>query len=87
MASRDLARHIYEQSFLLNQKQFENQPRELAEVGEVIIRFPWELKHRICAPWSKSLIVKVFGRSVGYLFLVNNLNHYGNPQGASCVLI
>jgi hypothetical protein len=43
--------------------------------GEVGIKFSHELKQRIRAPWSSSLIVKVFGRSVGYVFLVNKLKN------------
>ena len=45
----------------------------IPEDGEVVINIPRETKLRIRAPWSTSFIVKVFGRSVGYLFLVNRL--------------
>ena len=59
---------------------------EPAQVGEVIIKFPRDLKLRIRAPWNTSLIVKVFGRSVGYLFLVNKLKSLWQPSGGfSCV--
>ena len=59
---------------------------EPAQVGEVIIKFPRDLKRRIRAPWNTSLIVKVFGRSVGYLFLVNKLKSLWQPSGGfSCV--
>uniref|UniRef100_A0A2N9J7P9 CCHC-type domain-containing protein n=1 Tax=Fagus sylvatica TaxID=28930 RepID=A0A2N9J7P9_FAGSY len=43
----------------------EEEDEEPPEEGEVVIKFTRELKHRIRAPWSTSLIVKVFGRSVG----------------------
>ena len=41
--------------------------------GEVVIKFSRELKSLIRVPWNASLIVKVFGRSVCYIFLVNKL--------------
>jgi hypothetical protein len=54
--------------------------------GEVVIKFSSELKRRIRAPWSASLIVKVFGRSVGYMFLVNKLKAiWRTNNGFSCV--
>jgi hypothetical protein len=54
--------------------------------GEVVIKFSSELKRRIRAPWTASLIVKVFGRSVGYMFLVNKLKAiWKTNNGFSCV--
>ena len=54
--------------------------------GEVVIKFSRELKQRIRDPWSSSLIVKVFGRSVGYVFLVNKLKNMWKVAGNfSCV--
>jgi hypothetical protein len=54
--------------------------------GEVVIKFSSDLKRRIRAPWSASLIVKVFGRSVGYMFLVNKLKAiWRTNSGFSCV--
>ena len=54
--------------------------------GEVIIKIPREMKERIRAPGSTSFIVKVFGRSVGYLFLVNRLKSLWKPTGGmSCI--
>jgi hypothetical protein len=59
---------------------------EEPEDGEVIIKIPREMKERIRAPWSTSFIVKVFGRSVGYLFLVNRLKSLWKPTGGmSCI--
>ena len=56
------------------------------EDGEVVIRFTRDLKQKIRAPWSTSLIVKVFGRSVGYVFLVNKLKFMWKAFGNfSCV--
>ena len=51
----------------------EEEDGESPEDGEVVIRFTRDLKQQIRAPWSTSLIVKVFGHSVGYVFLVNKL--------------
>jgi len=42
--------------------------RELRE-GLVAAKISQGLKQRIHAPWSKALIVKVYGRTVGYKFL------------------
>ena len=56
------------------------------EDGEVVIKFPCELKQKIRAPWCTSLIVKVFGQSVGYVFLVNKLKNMLISSGNfSCV--
>jgi hypothetical protein len=64
----------------------EDEDEEPPEEGEVVIKFTRELKHRIRAPWSSSLIVKVFGRSVGYVFLVNKLKNMWKFAGNfSCV--
>jgi hypothetical protein len=49
--------------------------------GEVVIKFSRELKQRIRDMWSSSLIVKVFGCSVGYVFLVNKLKNMWKVVG------
>nr|POF08522.1 hypothetical protein CFP56_58550 [Quercus suber] len=38
--------------------------------GLITVKFPRELKSRIRSPWSKALIVKVYGRSVGKEFFL-----------------
>uniref|UniRef100_A0A2N9FT32 CCHC-type domain-containing protein n=1 Tax=Fagus sylvatica TaxID=28930 RepID=A0A2N9FT32_FAGSY len=59
---------------------------EPPEEGEVVVKFSRELKQRIREPWSTSLIIKVFGRSVGYMFLVNKLKYLWKVTGNfSCV--
>uniref|UniRef100_A0A2N9EGI5 DUF4283 domain-containing protein n=1 Tax=Fagus sylvatica TaxID=28930 RepID=A0A2N9EGI5_FAGSY len=64
----------------------EDEDDEPPEDGEVVIKFPRELKQKIRAPWCSSLIVKVFGRSVGYVFLVNKLKSMWKALGNfSCV--
>ena len=63
-----------------------DEEEDVPELGEVIIRFPRELKCRIKAPWSTSLIVKVFGRTVRYIFLINKLKALWKSAGDfSCV--
>ena len=53
---------------------------------EVVIKFSRELKQRIRDQWSSSLIVKVFGRLVGYVFLMNKLKNMWKVAGNfSCV--
>nr|POE53003.1 hypothetical protein CFP56_06864 [Quercus suber] len=45
-------------------------------------------KSRIRAPWSKTLIVKVFGRSVGFNYLTFKINAMWNPKGKmECVAL
>uniref|UniRef100_A0A7N2MUV0 CCHC-type domain-containing protein n=1 Tax=Quercus lobata TaxID=97700 RepID=A0A7N2MUV0_QUELO len=47
--------------------------------GLVEVKLSKETKSRIRAPWSKALIVKVFGRSVGYNYLTFKLNDLWKP--------
>ena len=64
----------------------EDEDIEPPEEGEVIVKFSKELKQQIREPWSTSLIIKVFGRSVGYMFLVNKLKFLWKAVGNfSCV--
>ena len=59
---------------------------EPPEEGEVVVKFSRELKQRIRKPWSTSLIIKDFGRSVGYMFLVNKLKYlWKAASNFSCV--
>ena len=41
--------------------------------GLVAVPFSKELKAHIWSPWSKNLIVKVYGRAVGFSFLYGRL--------------
>ena len=80
----------YEQSFFGSAMEDDlacsDEEDDPPEDGEVVICLPRETKLRIRAPWSMSFIVKVFGRSVGYLFLVNRLKSLWKPTGGfSCV--
>lgn len=54
--------------------------RELRE-GLVAAKISQGLKQRIHAPWSKALIVKVYGRTVGYNFLHAKILSLWNPIG------
>lgn len=47
--------------------------------GLVTVKFSKEFKQHIQTPWSKALIVKVYGRSVGLNFLHNRLLSLWKP--------
>nr|POF27371.1 hypothetical protein CFP56_14488 [Quercus suber] len=47
--------------------------------GLVAMKFSKELKHEIRSPWSHALIVKVYGRSVGFNFIHNKLLSMWKP--------
>nr|POE60561.1 uncharacterized protein CFP56_66079 [Quercus suber] len=49
--------------------------------GLVAVKFSKECKQHIRTPWSKALIVKVYGRSVGLNFLHNRLLSLWKPAG------
>ena len=49
--------------------------------GLVAVKFSKEFKHQIRSPWNKALIVKVFGRSVGFNYLHNKLLALWKPAG------
>ena len=54
---------------------------ETIREGLAAVRFPRELKRQIRSPWSKALIVKVYGRTVGFNFLHNRLLAMWKPAG------
>lgn len=45
------------------------------------MKFSKEFKQRINSPWSKALIVKVYGQSMGFYFLHNKLLSMWRPAG------
>ena len=47
--------------------------------GMVDVKLSKETKSRIRAPWAKALIVKVYGRTVGYNYLTFKLNTLWKP--------
>ncbi|XP_023876730.1 uncharacterized protein LOC111989173 [Quercus suber] len=54
---------------------------EALRKGLVAVKFSKEFKQRMCSPWYKALIVKVYGRSVGFNFLQNRLLSMWRPAG------
>ena len=49
--------------------------------GLVAVKFSIDFKHQIRSPWTKALIVKVFGRSVGFNYIHNKLLALWKPAG------
>ena len=73
----------YEQAFKLDNiwddgEESDTEVEPLAE-GMVEIKLSKETKARIRAPWSKALIVKVFGRTVGFSYLTFKINALWKP--------
>ena len=56
---------------------------ELEEIREgfAAVKLSKEVKHRIRAVWASSLIVKVYGRSVGFSYIQAKLNALWKPNG------
>jgi len=54
---------------------------EALHEGLLAVRFSKDLKQRIRKPWAKALIVKVYGRSVGFNYLHNRLLSLWKPAG------
>ena len=46
-----------------------------------MVKFSKDFKRQIRRPWERALIVKVFGRSVGFTFLHNRLLSLWKPTG------
>ena len=73
----------YEQAFKLDNiwddgEEFDTEVEPLVE-GMAEIKLSKEIKARIRAPWSKALIVKVFGRTVGFSYLTFKINALWKP--------
>ena len=49
--------------------------------GEMVVRLSKERKVRICTAWNNALIVKVFGKTIGYHYLVSRLSSLWKPVG------
>nr|POE52362.1 hypothetical protein CFP56_65593 [Quercus suber] len=54
---------------------------EALREGLVAVKFPRELKQKIRHPWARALIVKVYGRSIGFNFLQTRLLALWKPAG------
>ncbi|XP_050259212.1 uncharacterized protein LOC126704237 [Quercus robur] len=61
----------------------ENSDSERSDLREGLVAVPFskELKARIRTPWSKSLIVKVYDRAIGFSFLYGRLLSLWKPVG------
>ena len=55
--------------------EFENLPP-----GEVVVKLSGERKNKIKASWASALIVKAFGKSVGFHFLHSRLTSMWKPS-------
>nr|POE61534.1 hypothetical protein CFP56_21498 [Quercus suber] len=66
-----------------NTEADEDSDKEVAELrsGVAAVTLSKEVKQRIRAPWVNSLIVKVYGRSVGFHFLQARLTSLWRPSG------
>ena len=60
----------------ISDEEFENLPP-----GEVAVKLSEERKNKIRASWSNALIVKVFGKVVGFHFLHSRLTNMWKPSG------
>jgi hypothetical protein len=75
----------YEQAFgfalsVHGDGEMDEDATELRE-GCVAIGLSREEKQRIRAPWALSIIVKTFGRNVGFMFLSSKVRALWNPLG------
>ena len=56
--------------------------------GMAEVKLSKETKARIRVPWSKALIVKVYGRSVGFHYLTFKINALWKPTAKmDCVML
>nr|POE44756.1 hypothetical protein CFP56_75799 [Quercus suber] len=82
----------YEQAFKFNKEweegyESEDDMEPLTE-GMFEVKLSKETKARIRAPWSRALIVKVYGRSVGFHYLTFKLNALWKPTAKmDCVTL
>jgi len=80
----------YEQAFgfdsgMEEEVNSDDEDDELCE-GMVSLKFSKDEKTRIHASWGKAIIVKIFGHSLGYSFLVERLRSMWKPVGkVDCV--
>ena len=54
---------------------------EFAQDGNLRVCFSREEKTRMRAPWYQGLIIKPFGKKVGYPYLVSKIQSKWNPKG------
>ena len=80
----------YNQAFSFDEQmdsaiESDDEIEELRE-GFAAVKLSKEVKHRIRTVWAKSLIVKVYGRSVGFNFIQSKLNTLWKPTGRMDVI-
>nr|POE69483.1 hypothetical protein CFP56_74936 [Quercus suber] len=66
--------------FLDKEADSDEEMDELRE-GLVVVKLTRETKLQIRKPWSNALIIKLYGRTMGYSFLQNKLNLMWKPTG------
>ena len=73
----------YAQAFSFDKKEIDDvkSNSEFEEISEGLaqVKLSKETKARIRAPWTKALIVKVFGRTIGYNYLTFKINALWKP--------
>ena len=61
---------------------------EALHEGLVAVKFSKDFKQHIHTPWAKAIIVKVYGKSIGFNFLYNRLLSLWKPAGRlDCVAL
>lgn len=58
-----------------------NEEVEVLREGLAAVKFSKEFKQHIRTPWSKAIIIKVYGRTVGFSFLHSRLLSMWKPAG------
>jgi len=73
---------MHRPSVLIENEEEEVSYTEVEELSEgmVEVSLSKETKARIRAPWSKALIVKVYGRIAGFNYLPFKINTLWNPR-------
>nr|POF09398.1 hypothetical protein CFP56_42430 [Quercus suber] len=61
--------------------EFDIEEEEELLPGEVVVKLSGDRKAKIRVAWNNGLIVKVFGRTVGYHYLVSKLTSMWKPTG------
>ena len=76
----------FEQAFnfenvMETEAEFDIEDEEVLLPGEVVVKLSSDKKAKIRAAWNNGLIVKVFGKTVGYHYLVSKLIGMWKPTG------
>ncbi|XP_019200283.1 PREDICTED: uncharacterized protein LOC109193913 [Ipomoea nil] len=80
---QDWAKEAVKDSFERDNIAEESEMEEdLADFNNPVIPISEEEKERIRRPWSRSLIVKVLGRRIGYVYLLQRLQNIWRPEAS-----